>query len=1043
MLRLDKKSTQLMISPFRTIILFFLFSIIGLGLTPRLSLQLDVQAQASSLSVFFSLPNAAPAIIENRVITPLEGAFQLIDGIKSTYAVASVGNGRIEISPKKGIDIDFLRFELNAKIRQLYPSLPHNLSFPIIRVFQAEAKVEDRPILTYTLSANEDPSVLYTYAREVLLPRLAMEQGLRSMEITGATAKEWRITYDQARLQSLQLSKTDLLTAIQPVLERKPIGAVQTADNRIYIKLQANQDLSLQQQLEEVHLSKIGQQVVLLKEVAMVEWVERPLLRHYRINGANSLNLLFFADPGANVIQVASRLRAEVDRLAKQTPDNYRLRLDNDASVYLSKEIRKIIQRTGLSLLILLVFVLLIYQSGIYLIILLMALLANLGIAVIFYEWMEVDLHLYALAGITVSFGIVIDNSIVMMHHFQNKGNRSVFAALLASTLTTIASLTIIWFLPVQWQVNLADFAKVLAINLGVSLLVAWALIPALLRYFRKNAPPPAFSLSRARRVLGWQRRYAFVITWLMKKRIAVIIGLILLFGLPVFMLPNHLKEQEWYNRSLGSDYYVEHIKPLVNRALGGTLRLFMWYVYEGAQFRQVEETVLYVDAQMPPGASLDQMNAVFLQLEGYLGQYDQEVKRFVSQVRSGERANMSIYFSAGYDQSFPHLLKARLQAFGSNLGGIEWNIYGVGRAFSNAGGGTPPSFKVKLKGYNKVMLEQQAERFAELLLEHPRIQEVNTEANIEWYARDRYEYILEMDKEALSQTGLGPLDIFRDLSSFDQSYRDDAQLPNGSSLRLVAKEQKEQDLWRLQNQLRPVDSSQLAFQYFGRLIKRKVAASIHKEDQQYLRMISFEYLGSGQFGSRYLDQVIEQMNLEMPLGYSLERQSYQFGSEKKKQYQLLLLVLALIFAICAIMFESFRQAALIISLIPISYVGIFLTFYWFDFPFDQGGYTSFILLSGIVVNSLILLVNDYNHLKRQWPRRSSIEIYLKAFRQKMTPILLTIISTILGMIPFVMHGQEEVFWFSLAVGTMGGLTFSMLVILFVIPVFFVRKEKL
>ena len=175
----------------------------------------------------------------------------------------------------------------------------------------------------------------------------------------------------------------------------------------------------------------------------------------------------------------------------------------------------------------------------------------------------------------------------------------------------------------------------------------------------------------------------------------------------------------------------------------------------------------------------------------------------------------------------------------------------------------------------------------------------------------------------------------------------------------------------------------------------------------------------------------------ELPLGYTIKDAPFQFGaSTEETPYHLFLLIIGLIFFICTIHFESLRQAFVIILLIPISFIGIFLTFYVFDLNFDQGGYTSFILLSGLVVNGLILLMNDYNFYQKKYPKRSFIKNYKKAFQQKITPILLTVLSTAIGLIPFVWHGQQEVFWFALAIGTIGGLLFSLLVLIWLIPVF-------
>ena len=97
-------------------------------------------------------------------------------------------------------------------------------------------------------------------------------------------------------------------------------------------------------------------------------------------------------------------------------------------------------------------------------------------------------------------------------------------------------------------------------------------------------------------------------------------------------------------------------------------------------------------------------------------------------------------------------------------------------------------------------------------------------------------------------------------------------------------------------------------------------------------------------------------------------------------------------------------------------------------------------LVSGLTVNSLILIINDFNGLKKQSPEWLSIDLYLAAFYQKVTPILLSVLSTALGLLPFTLHGQQEAFWFPLAVGAIGGLLFSLVVIAFFIPLFFVKK---
>jgi len=230
----------------------------------------------------------------------------------------------------------------------------------------------------------------------------------------------------------------------------------------------------------------------------------------------------------------------------------------------------------------------------------------------------------------------------------------------------------------------------------------------------------------------------------------------------------------------------------------------------------------------------------------------------------------------------------------------------------------------------------------------------------------------------------------------------------------------------------------------FSSIGKEKVSSTILKEDQQYLRAVRFDYLGNSKFGNKYRDKIIEEMNKELPLGYYVKQSSYSWGREASKQYYLILIIMLLIYMICSILFESLLQPLAIIFIIPLSYIGVFLTFYCFDFNFDQGGYPAFVLLSGLVVNASIYIINEYNNIRKQYSNRTIplTKLYIKAFNAKIIPILLTIISTILGLTPFVFLGQDEPFWFALAVGSIGGLIFSVIAIVFILPILVISRKQ-
>lgn len=1028
-------------STFRILTLFTVLTVIGLGLAPRLPLDFLPPAGRAGLTITYNWSNASPELVERELTTPLEGAFALIEGVEKIRSISGTGSGNIDLELDPVRSPDYIRFEVASRIRQLYPAFPEGVGFPVIQLSRPEEEKQDRPVLTYSLGGDATPYDLYRYATDVLSPQLSLMSGIRRIDVTGGRALEWVIQIREAAATEQLINLEQLRQVLQNHFRTGNIGLTRSREQSYYVNLRpaAEQDTLTAGDWLRIPVAQTADRIIYLGDIATVKRQQEAPRSFYRINGQNSIRLLFYAEAGVNTIQLAAKIKAELDLLSSTLPATYHLYLDDDATEYIHEELVKIRDRSLLSLGILLLFTLLVYRSWRYMLVITFSLIANLGLAFILYYALRVQLHLYALAGITVSFGIIIDNAIIMAHHWQRQGDRKVFTALLAATLTSVAALAIVFFLPERWQLNLLDFSRVMIINLAVSLLVALLLIPALMERLRPGRRQQKNIFSRQRsltRRLGYYRRG---LKWLLKYRTWVVIAVILAFGLPVFLLPNRIEGWEWYNKYLGSDWYLEEVKPIVNRVLGGSLRLFSWYVYEGSGYRQPEETVLYLQGSMPPGATLEQLNAVIGQMESYLSQFDREIKQYVSQVSSGQFGQIRIYFQPESGFTFPYLLKNRLTTFATNLGGVNWSIYGVGKGFSNASGQGPPRYQVAMHGYNKDELRRQSERFAELLLRHPRIQEVNNESNIDWWEKDRYEYELSLDRRLMAGAGLLANQLPTLLQPFNQLPPTMLHLPDGSPVRLEPAGTRP-DKWVLENATQGRDSSRYALGQLIQLEKQKVPASLHKEDQQYLRLVEFEYTGSSRFGSIYLDECLEAMRLSVPLGYTLERTGYRRENEQQQLNSLLLLVIVLIFFICAVHFESLRQAFTIVLLIPISFIGIFLTFYLFDFYFDQGGYTAFIMVSGLSVNSLILILSDYQRFRSRQPGRTALALYVKAYRHKITPIVLSVLSTALGLIPFMTSGDEEVFWFALAVGTVGGLVFSLLVISLVTPVFWVRK---
>jgi multidrug efflux pump subunit AcrB len=205
--------------------------------------------------------------------------------------------------------------------------------------------------------------------------------------------------------------------------------------------------------------------------------------------------------------------------------------------------------------------------------------------------------------------------------------------------------------------------------------------------------------------------------------------------------------------------------------------------------------------------------------------------------------------------------------------------------------------------------------------------------------------------------------------------------------------------------------------------------------------LVTYDYIGSARFGRKLHNDKVKETNEILPLGYRAEAVGgWNWWQKEKKQYWLILLILVVMYVLCAVLFESLWQPLAVISMVPFGFIGLFLTFYLFHLNFDQGGFAALVLLCALTVNAAIYIINDYNNLKIS--PCSSRRKYMQALHGKITPVMLTILSTILGLTPFVVGEHREPFWFALAAGTMGGLLFSMIGILFYLPVFFFRKKR-
>ena len=304
----------------------------------------------------------------------------------------------------------------------------------------------------------------------------------------------------------------------------------------------------------------------------------------------------------------------------------------------------------------------------------------------------------------------------------------------------------------------------------------------------------------------------------------------------------------------------------------------------------------------------------------------------------------------------------------------------------------------------------------------------------------------LDIDKERLAKEGLTVNQLFGTLSNIlghDISVRAIQYDSGQERIFLRSAQSQKYDVWGAMNIPISIGNRTLKLVNFATMTMHKLPQTISKENQQYRLCLQYEYIGSPTQGKKLMETEIEEINRELPLGYSAASEELSWQDKRENINWLLLLVIAIIFFTTSILFNSITQPLAIIFNIPISFIGVFLIFYLTKINFDQGGFASFILLCGITVNASIYILNEFNSLRKKFPYREPLRLYLTAWNTKIFPIFLTVISTILGFIPFLIGEGKESFWFPLAIGTIGGLIMSVFGIFVYLPIFTLRIPAL
>jgi multidrug efflux pump subunit AcrB len=1048
----------------------------------RLPVELTPQVDFPRLSVVTNWGQASSEMVVRNITLPVEEAASSISGARNVSSTSSEGNSVVKVDLDKSADVNFARLELMEKLSAIKKDLPQNASFPQIKKYVPNDFSSLQGFLSYNLHAkisryagDMSLSKIQKYAEDNIKPALLGVKGVGSVRVLGGAERQIYVLLNRKKIQSLGLTLAGISNSISINTNQKNVGSISERKKKYFIF--TGNKIRSPGELKNIDIFTGNNLTVKLGSIAQIKDSLANPRSYARINGKPSVTLEIDREQGTNMLDLASSVQNKIGQIKASLPGSLAITKIFDKSRYMRKEISELSSKVILSIIVIFLVVLLFFRKIFHSFIIVSSVVFSLAGGIIFLSLSDIGLNVLSLAALALSLGIVIDNNVVVVENIlryfelESSAGRESFAGgilntdfvkmigdslqeiklpLIAATLTTIGALIPIFFLPADLKPYFLQFAETAAVVIAFSLLIALMFVPVSLLIFfklRKNNSSQAISKFS----YHIKNIYISIVTWIVLHKKTALILAIWLFGLPVWLLPSSIETSsglagsspvvrelaDFYNSIFESDTYQE-IKPYVDYGLGGASQLFFQHIYKGELWNYGNETYLMFSIWAPQGTPPAQINKFTRQVEALLLPDIKKIKNITTKVYSGY-ANIRVSFSDSVAlTAVPYVIKNRLTGIAARTGGFNVSVAGFGHGYYS-GGGISPSYEIEVLGYNYKMVKNISRMLSKKLKVNPRVDNIKIDRLPGQAESDQI--LAEVNRRNLSRYGADVFGFMRQFSPYvSTSLSSFSVLVNNDPVRTIIKyaDYNTASFTGLPSKEITLNSKRSRIGEFVNMKVDPIMPVIQRDNQQYSRYISFEFKGPFRFGDEFTNSVIK--SFSVPPGYEIKRPNYFFVFGKKETLPLTLLGLLsvlIVFMVTASLYESYKKPFIIILSVPMSLIGLFAVFYFFNANFGRGGYASILFLVGLAVNNGILLVDRIAQVEKDdeaSDRKSRAKTIAGYASQRLRPILMTALITAAGFLPFVINADVYSFWYTFSLGIIGGITVSTFMILFIMP---------
>ena len=1015
--------------PVTTALVFIAFAIFGIFSFMKTSIAQLPDFDANVLLVMSSYPGASAADIETNLTKVLENGLNGVSDLKDMTSKSKENISIITLEFNYGVDIEEATNNVRDKLDMINSSLPDQASTPVIFKFS----MDDMPILILSATADESLPGLDKILDDKVTTPLSRVKGVGTVSVSGAPTREIQVYCDPNKLQAYGLSIGTVSNIIAYENRNIPSGNIDIGSESFSLRIQ--KEFKDPSELLDVVLAYKDGNAVYLRDVATVKDGQQEKEQEAVTNGRRSAQIVIQKQTGANTVDVIKGVFKEMKTIEPTLPSDIHIETVIDSSSNIINSINSLKETIIITFLVVMLVVYVFLGRWRATFIIILSIPISLMASLVYLFATGNTLNIISMSALSIAIGMVVDDSIVALENITTHiergekpkeaavhGTEEVGISIIASTLTMLCVFLPLTLISGMSGIMFRQLGWIVSIIMIVSTCGALCLVPMLcsrmLRAGRKKNKIHDILFTPIDKGLNAiSDGYAWIINWAVRNRKTVIFGAFGIFLAVVILLGPSIKTEYFPHSDQGRlTVSIELNAGTSQEVTGEFARNFYNRVCEEVpEIKVCSYTFGQADTDNA-FASMQTNGSNIISMNINLGSMEDR-KRSSSEIADIIRADLKEY---------PEIHK----------GTVSEGMGGMGGAASVA---------VEIYGYDFQTTDRIANELRDKMAADPAFAQVTL-------SRDQYtpEYQVDFDRVKLAANGLNSTTAAAAVSaamsgSVGSYYREDGE---EYSIRVRYAKDYRTSVEDIENIIiYNASGNGIRIKDLGRVIETEVPPTIERKNRQRMITVTGVIEGSHAMsdGITAAQQIIKDTDIPSELSAVIAGDYEDQQDMFKDLITLMILIIILVYMVMASQFESFMSPFVIMFSVPFAFVGVILGLWLTNTALGVMAMIGILILIGIVVKNGIVLI-DYLILLRE-RGMGILDAAVAAARSRLRPILMTTLTTVLGMIPMAAGtGEGSEMWKSLGITVAWGLSISTVVTLILIPtiycVFATRQEK-